>query len=143
MKVKGPYSSLKLSMLRTGTSIFPASDNEEERREILKNAISVDEGASYFGEVALVPYDSPIQNSGVLFLNTLFDENASCHFAFGEAYPCIKGSEGMTEDELKARGVNFSITHEDFMVGSADLSIIGTTWDGEEVEIFRNGNFTF
>lgn len=115
----------------------------EKGEEILKNAISVDEGASYFGEVALVPYDSPIQNSGVLFLNTLFDENASCHFAFGEAYPCIKGSEGMTEDELKARGVNFSITHEDFMVGSADLSIIGTTWDGEEVEIFRNGNFTF
>lgn len=110
---------------------------------MLKDAISVDEGASYFGEVALVPYDSPIQNSGVLFLNTLFDENASCHFAFGEAYPEIYGAEDMTDDELKALGVNFSMTHEDFMVGSADLSIIGTTHEGEEVEIFRDGNFTF
>ena len=115
----------------------------EKGEEVLKNAISVDEGASYFGEVALVPYDSPIQNSGVLFLNTLFDENASCHFAFGEAYPCIYGSEEMSEDELKERGVNFSMTHEDFMVGSADLSIIGTTHEGEEVEIFKDGNFTF
>ena len=115
----------------------------EKGEEVLKNAISVDEGASYFGEVALVPYDSPIQNSGVLFLNTLFDENASCHFAFGEAYPCIYGSEEMSEMELKDRGVNFSMTHEDFMVGSADLSIIGTTHEGEEVEIFRDGNFTF
>ena len=115
----------------------------EKGEEVLKNAITVDEGASYFGEVALVPYDSPIQNSGVLFLSTLFDENASCHFAFGEAYPCIHGSEEMSEKELKERGVNFSMTHEDFMVGSADLSIIGTTHDGKEVEIFRDGNFTF
>ena len=115
----------------------------EKGEEVLRNAISLDEGASYFGEVALVPFDSPIQNSGVLFLNTLFDENASCHFAFGEAYPCINGAEEMTDDELKARGVNYSMTHEDFMVGSADLSIIGTTHDGKEVEIFRNGNFTF
>ena len=115
----------------------------EKGEEVLKNAITVDEGASYFGEVALVPYDSPIQNSGVLFLNTLFDENASCHFAFGEAYPCIHGSENMTEEELKAIGVNYSMTHEDFMIGSPDLSIIGITHEGEEVEIFRDGNFTF
>lgn len=111
--------------------------------EVLKNAISVDEGASYFGEVALVPYDSPISNSGVLFFNTLFDENASCHFAFGEAYPCIKGAENMTEEELKERGVNFSMTHVDFMVGSEDLSITGITKDGTEVAVFTDGNFAF
>jgi len=115
----------------------------EKGEEILKDAISVDEGASYFGEVALVPYDSPISNSGILFFNTLFDENASCHFAFGEAYPLIRGSENMTEEELKERGVNFSMTHVDFMIGSPDLEITGTTHDGEEVPVFRNGNFAF
>ena len=111
--------------------------------EILRDAISVDEGASYFGEVALVPYDSPISNSGVLFFNTLFDENASCHFAFGEAYPLIEGAEEMSPDELRERGVNFSMTHVDFMVGSADLEITGITHEGEEVAVFRNGNFAF
>ncbi len=115
----------------------------DKGEEVLKAAISVDEGASYFGEVALVPYDSPISNSGVLFLNTLFDENASCHFAFGEAYPLMKGAEDMTEDELKEKGVNFSMTHVDFMVGSSDLEITGTTHDGEEIPVFRNGNFVF
>ena len=80
--------------------------------EVLKNAISVDEGASYFGEVALVPYDSPISQSGVLFLNTLFDENASCHFAFGSAYPCIYGSENMSEEQLKELYRQQKITRE-------------------------------
>lgn len=111
--------------------------------EILLDAITVDEGASYFGEVALVPYDSPISNSGVLFFNTLFDENASCHFAFGEAYPMIKGAEDMTKDELKAHGANTSMTHVDFMVGSEDLEITGITHDGEEIPVFVNGNFAF
>ena len=111
--------------------------------EILKNAVTVDEGASYFGEVALVPYDSPISNSGVLFFNTLFDENASCHFAFGEAYPCLEGANEMSEEELKARGVNFSMTHVDFMIGTADLSIVGTTHDGREIPVFVDGNFAF
>lgn len=115
----------------------------DKGEDILRDAINVDEGASYFGEVALVPYDSPISNSGILFLNTLFDENASCHFAFGEAYPNIYGSENMTEEELKERGVNFSMTHVDFMVGSSDLEITGTTHDGEEVPVFVNGNFAF
>lgn len=115
----------------------------EKGEEVLKDAISVDEGASYFGEVALVPYDSPISRSGVLFYNTLFDENASCHFAFGEAYPCIYGAEDMTDEELKERGLNTSMTHVDFMVGSKDLEITGITHDGEEVPVFRNGNFAF
>lgn len=109
--------------------------------EFLKAAIGVDEGAAYFGEVALVPYDSPISNQKILYYNTLFDENAACHIAFGEAYPCLRGGAQMTKDELKARGLNDSITHVDFMVGTADLSIVGTTCDGREVPVFVDGNF--
>lgn len=107
----------------------------------LKAAISVDEGAAYFGEVALVPYDSPISNQKILFYNTLFDENAACHIAFGEAYPCVEGGRQMTKEQLKERGLNDSITHVDFMVGTPDLTITGTTRDGREVPVFVNGNF--
>jgi len=113
----------------------------EVGEETLKGAISVDEGASYFGEVALVPYDSPISNQKILFYNTLFDENAACHIAFGEAYPCLKDGHGLSKEELKERGLNDSITHVDFMIGTPDLSIVGTTHDGEEVPVFVNGNF--
>lgn len=113
----------------------------ERGEETLKAAISVDEGASYFGEVALVPYDSPISNQKILYYNTLFDENAACHIAFGEAYPCLKGGQQMSRDELKKRGLNYSITHVDFMVGTQDLSIVGTTHGGEEIPVFVNGNF--
>ena len=109
--------------------------------ETLKAAISVDAGASYFGEVALVPYDSPISNQKILYFNTLVDENAACHIAFGEAYPCLRGGRQMSRDELKKRGLNDSITHVDFMVGTQDLSIVGTTHDGEEIPVFVNGNF--
>ena len=110
--------------------------------DVLNAAISVDDGARYFGEVALVPYDSPIRSSGLLFYNTLYDENASCHLAFGEAYPeCIAGGERMTREELNAHGLNHSLTHVDFMVGTADLSITGTTHDGRELPVFRSGNF--
>lgn len=113
----------------------------QQGEETLKAAISVDEGAAYFGEVALVPYDSPISNQKILFYNTLFDENAACHIAFGQAYPCIQGGQQMTKDELKAHGLNDSITHVDFMVGTPDLSIVGTTHDGQEIPVFVNGNF--
>ena len=109
--------------------------------ETILAAISVDEGAAYFGELALVPYDSPISNSGLLFYNTLFDENAACHIAFGEAYPCLEGGQQMTKEELKARGLNDSITHVDFMIGTPDLSIVGTTHDGREIPVFLDGNF--
>ncbi|MBQ3195333.1 MAG: aminopeptidase [Clostridia bacterium] len=111
--------------------------------DVLRNAIAVDEGAAYLGEVALVPYDSPISNTGILFYNTLFDENASCHFAFGDSYPTIEGGNEMSAEELKAAGLNSSMTHEDFMVGTADLSIVGVTGNGTEIEIFKNGNFAF
>ena len=111
---------------------------------ILRRAIDTDEGAHYLGEVALVPYDSPIRNTGILFYETLFDENASCHLAFGEAYPsCVKGGENMSEEEQKAAGLNRSITHVDFMVGTKDLSIVGTTHDGKEIPVFTEGNFAF
>ena len=113
----------------------------ERGEETLKAAISVDEGAAYFGEAALVPYDSPISNQNLLFYNTLFDENAACHIAFGEAYPCLEGGQRMSKDELKKRGLNDSITHVDFMIGTPDLSIVGTTRDGREVPIFIQGNF--
>ncbi|MBQ6208013.1 MAG: aminopeptidase, partial [Oscillospiraceae bacterium] len=108
----------------------------------LKAAISVDEGASYFGEVALVPYDSPISNQKLLYYNTLFDENAACHIAFGEAYPCIEGGREMSKEERKAHGLNDSITHVDFMVGTPDLNIMGVTADGREIPVFVDGNFS-
>ena len=113
----------------------------EKGEDSLLAAISLDEGARYFGEVALVPYDSPISNQKILFYNTLFDENAACHIAFGEAYPCLEGGQQMSKEELKARGLNDSITHVDFMVGTPDLSIVGTTHDGREIPVFVNGNF--
>lgn len=116
--------------------------NAESGEETLRAAISVDEGASRFGEVALVPYDSPISNQKILFYNTLFDENASCHLAFGEAYAeCVKGGGEMTKEELQAKGLNTSMTHVDFMIGTPDLRIMGKTRDGREVAIFLDGNF--
>ncbi len=114
----------------------------EKGGEILKGLLETDEGASYLGEVALVPFDSPISQSGILFYNTLFDENASCHLALGKAYPtCIEGGENMDSVTLLQHGVNDSLVHEDFMVGTRDLEIIGTTADGREIKIFEQGNF--
>ena len=82
-----------------------------------------------------------ISDMNLLFYNTLFDENASCHMAFGEAYPCIKNGSSMTREELDEKGLNYSITHEDFMIGTWDLSIIGTEQNGNKVQIFKDGNF--
>ena len=116
----------------------------EEGEEYLRASIAVDEGSSYLGEVALVSYDSPINNTGILFYNTLFDENASCHLAFGSAYPnCVKGGEKLSSEEQKKLGLNQSINHVDFMVGTRDLSIVGTTQDGREIPVFVDGNFAF
>ena len=115
----------------------------DKGEETLRAEVELDEGSHYLGEIALVPYDSPISNSGILFFNTLFDENAACHFAFGEAYPaCIKGGDDLSEDELKAAGINAeSNTHVDFMVGTKDLEIVGTTRGGRRIKVFENGNF--
>lgn len=108
----------------------------------LKQLLDTDKGARLLGEIALVPYDSPISNMKILFYNTLFDENASCHLALGKAYPvCIEGSESMSREELLEAGINDSLIHTDFMFGTADLEIEGMTSDGQKVSIFRNGNF--
>lgn len=113
-------------------------------KQHLTDLFDVDENAKYLGEIALVPYDSPISNSGLLFYNTLFDENASCHFAFGKAYPtCIKGGVDLSDEELLEVGVNDSLIHEDFMVGSKDLEITGELPNGEIEYIFKDGNWAF
>lgn len=112
--------------------------------DVLKGLLESDEFASYLGEVALVPHDSPISNSNVLFYNTLFDENASCHLALGSAYPfCLEGGKEMDAEQLVTAGLNNSITHEDFMIGSAEMNISGVTHDGQEEPIFVNGNWAF
>lgn len=114
----------------------------EKGYEALKNLIETDEGSHYLGEVALVPYDSPISNSKTLFYNTLFDENASCHLAIGKAYPvCLKNGDSLNPEELKNAGVNDSLVHEDFMIGTSDLEIIGITSAGKEIPLFKAGNF--
>jgi len=114
----------------------------EKEYDALKKMLETDENSAYLGEVALVPYHSPISNTKVLFYNTLFDENASCHLALGEAYPvCLKNGENMTKDELEKAGVNSSLNHEDFMIGSEDLNITGVTAEGKKVPIFVNGNW--
>lgn len=111
-------------------------------KDTLQSLFDKDERARRLGEVALVPYDSPISNSNILFYNTLFDENASCHLALGKAYPTtIKNGENMSDEELSENGVNDSLAHEDFMVGTSDLNIVGIKQDGTEVEIFKNGNW--
>ncbi len=113
-------------------------------QEHLEALLTVDENAKYLGEVALVAHDSPISNQNILFMNTLYDENASCHFAFGKAYPTnIESGTEMNEEELLAAGVNDSLIHVDFMVGSEDLDIVGIKKDGQEVKIFENGNWAF
>lgn len=116
----------------------------EKGYETLKKLIETDEGSRYLGEVALVPYDSPVSNTNIVFYNTLFDENASCHFAIGSAYTInIEGGTEMTQEELDTNGVNTSITHVDFMVGSEDMDIEAKTIHGEKIMIFENGNWAF
>jgi len=110
----------------------------------LKNLIETDEGSHFLGEVALVPHHSPISNTNLTFFNTLYDENASCHFAVGSAYLlCVENSETLTDADKERIGVNDSLTHVDFMVGSEQLDIVGTTKDGETVQIFTKGNWAF
>jgi aminopeptidase len=107
--------------------------------EILKEIIKMDEGASHLGEVALVPVDSPIYQSNLIFYNTLFDENAASHFAFGKAYPtCLKNSENMSREDLSSHGLNDSITHVDFMVGNENMNVYGIK-DGKEEIIMERG----
>ncbi|HET7579113.1 MAG TPA: aminopeptidase [Bacillales bacterium] len=116
----------------------------EKGYDTLKSILDTDEGARSLGEVALVPHDSPISNSELIFFNTLFDENASCHIALGNALLLnIEDAESQSKEKLAEKGFNESITHVDFMIGSADLDIDGETYDGEQVPVFRNGNWAF
>lgn len=116
----------------------------EKNEELLRQMISMDEGAAYLGECSLVPYDSPIQNSGLTFYNTLFDENACCHLALGMGFVnCVRDFDKYTLEECRAKGINDSMIHVDFMIGSADLDIDAKTRDGRTVAIFRNGNWAF
>ncbi len=104
----------------------------------------MDEGAAYLGEVALIAHDSPINNTGILFYNTLYDENASCHLALGRGFNnCLEGYESLTNAQCEEQGVNSSMIHVDFMIGSKDMSIVGITKNGERVQVFKNGNWAF
>ena len=115
----------------------------KKEKETLKSLVEFDEGSRYLGEIALIPYDSPISNTGILFFNTLFDENASCHMALGRAYPMnVEGGTEMDKDALEELGSNQSMAHSDFMFGSEDLQVFGIKDDGERVQIFKDGNFT-
>ncbi|MET3698649.1 aminopeptidase [Bacillus oleivorans] len=116
----------------------------EQGEDILKKLVETDEGSHYLGEVALVPHNSPISQSGLLFYNTLFDENASNHLAIGNGYAfCVEGGKKMSDEELEKHGVNSSMTHVDFMIGSAEMDIDGIKEDGSVEPIFRNGNWAF
>lgn len=113
-----------------------------KNEELLKSILKMDEGASYLGECALVPYDSPINNTGVLFYNTLFDENACCHLALGRGYSnTIENFAAYTKSDFTGMGVNDSDIHVDFMIGAQDLSIVGVTKSGARVQIFKDGNW--
>ncbi|MHB8961960.1 MAG: aminopeptidase [Saccharofermentanales bacterium] len=112
-------------------------------KDALDHLLSNDEGASYLGEIALVPDDSPISNTKILFNNTLFDENASVHFAFGQSYAyAMKDGADRDKEDLESSGANFSLIHNDFMVGGPELSITAVSADGSETVLFRDGNFT-
>ncbi len=111
-------------------------------QEVFEKVLNTDDGARYLGEIALVPYDSPISNTNTIFYNTLFDENGSCHLGFGATYPTnIKGGDKMNTEDLQNAQMNVSMVHEDFMIGSADMDIDGYTQDGRVIPIFRSGNW--
>lgn len=116
----------------------------EQGEDILKHLLNTDEGARRLGEVALVPHESPVSQSGLIFYNTLFDENASCHLALGKAYPTnVEGGSEMDKEELDKHGANDSLTHVDFMIGSEQMDIDGEKEDGTIEPVFRNGTWAF
>ena len=116
----------------------------EKNESLLGEMVSMDEGAAYLGECALVPFSSPINKTGILFYNTLFDENAVCHFAIGRGFTnLLRDYEKYTEEECHEKGINDSITHVDFMIGTNDLDVKGVTKSGELIQIFKNGEWAF
>ena len=116
----------------------------KKNQELLEKMISMDEGAAMLGECALIADDSPINNAGILYYNTLFDENASCHLALGRGFSnCVRGYEALSQEELAKLGLNDSMIHVDFMIGCKDMQITGVTAKGERVAIFKDGNWAF
>ena len=115
----------------------------EQGEEIVKGILETDEGSCRMGEIALVPFDSPINQSGLLFYNTLFDENASCHIALGAGYTDVIMGSDRSREALVAKGLNLSALHVDFMFGTADMQCVGTCENGDEVLFFENGRFRF
>lgn len=114
----------------------------EKNEDVLRKMVAMDEGAAYLGEVALISYNSPINNTGILFYNTLFDENASCHLALGRGFNnCLENYENYTNEECEKLGINSSMIHVDFMIGSKDLCITGITKDGKRIPVFKDGNW--
>ena len=116
----------------------------QKGQDALEKMISMDETAPYLGECALIDHRSPISDMGILFYNTLYDENASCHLALGRGFDvCVADYEKYTREELKAMGVNDSMIHVDFMIGTPDLHIDGITADGKKIPVFREGSWVF
>ena len=116
----------------------------EQNEELLKTMVSMDEGAAMLGECAFVPYDSPIRQSGIMFYETLFDENAACHLALGRGFTnTVVDYDKYTNEEMKQMGINDSAIHVDFMIGTEDMSIVGVKKDGSEFAIFENGVWAF
>ena len=137
--------SLKVEgRLSAETAKISGEVKAEKGEELLKTMIAMDDGASYLGECALVPQHSPIAESGILFYNTLFDENAACHLALGMGFAdTIKDFQNKTLDECRALGINASMIHEDVMIGCDSMNIDGICEDGRVVPIFRSGNWAF
>lgn len=112
--------------------------------DALRSILTLDKGSAYLGECALVPYHSPINETGILFFNTLYDENAACHLALGTGFPELYPDfEKYTDDEIRSFGINKSQSHVDFMIGTKDMEIVGITLDGREVMIFKDGDWAF
>ncbi len=146
------YSTKPLSVMGSVVSDFgfrfengkivEVLSEKPEEKKLLEKLISIDEGASRLGEIALVPFSSPINRTGILFYSTLYDENACCHLAIGRAFDdCIKDFDKLSEEEIKSVGLNHAVIHVDFMIGSSDLNIVGETYDGKTVQIFKDGEF--
>ncbi len=146
------YSALPLShggaMIRDFWLVFENGEvtdfDAAEGADVLESIVETDDGARRLGEVALISKNTPIRQSGLIFYNTLYDENASCHLALGMGFPdCYEGGDEMSEAELEVAGVNRSATHVDFMIGAEDLNITGVTPDGEEIEVFTSGQWAW
>ena len=150
--VNGTIVSKKAMPTKTGVIVNPrftikdgkiVDFDADEGKDLLSDIINSDTNGRFLGEVAIVPYDTPISRQGITYYNILFDENSGCHTAIGNAYSkCIEGGLQMSDEELAAEGLNICSFHEDCIFGSPEMKIVGTTENGEDVTIFENGAFT-